>query len=402
MRYRLPVIVVLAAILAPLTPAAQVRYRVNDPGRWRPWKFTAIPSARSAAGATAAEVQAFEARLVELGQILRRAPVVAQPVGFVVGTHGYLAQYSVAPGQPAGRAVPLAGGFGFGAFSLFEYDRDGKTVREEGIATELLYFEINQIQALSYSASKPTEWGPLNTEAFIEPSTDAGFAGHPRVGTMFVIRKNPKPLWVPISLGDALQPVVPLRRDEFEHRRDAYEKQVAEFATWQTPAARAARRADWQKTAALLPNGAEFLKNMEKSDREIEPAMRERLAPGGVEAKSVAAAEREFREADAAHAALSAEERAAAACYDTTASPLAARFRAARDAPRSCRALVKPNWAYFDATLPRSAPQVVMLSMFTRCVSAQSLKETNPSGCTVNRKLVETLDWDAVRAWLDR
>lgn len=402
MRSTFPAVVVLATLLAPLTLAAQVRYRVNDPGRWRPWQFTAAPSARSAAGATAAEVQAFEARLVELGQILRRAPVVAQPVGFVVGTHGYLAQYSVAPGQPAGRAVPLAGGFGFGAFSLFEYDRDGKTVREEGIATELLYFEVNQIQALTYPASKPTEWGPLETEAFIEPSTDAGFAGHPRVGDVFVIRKNPKPLWVPFSLGDALQPVVTLRRDEFENRRGVYEKEVAEFATWQTPAARAARRADWQKTAALLPNGAEFLKNMENSDREIEAANRERLAPGGPEAKSVAAAERELREAETALAALSTDQRGAAGCYDTTAPALAARFRAAGDAPRSCRALVKPNWAYFDAKLPRSAPQVVMLGLFTRCLSTESLKETNPSGCTINRKLVETLDWDAVRTWLDR
>lgn len=403
MRSRLPVVLVLAAILAPLTLAAQVRYRVSDLGRWRPWQFTAIASARRDRGATAAEVQAFEARLVELGQILRRAPVVAQPVGFAVGTNGYLAGYSAsAPGQPAGRAVPLAGGFGFGAFSLFEYDRDGKTVREEAVATELLYFEVNQIQALTYSASKPTEWGPLDTEAFIEPSTDAGFAGHPRVGDVFVIRKNPKPLWVPFSLGDALQPVVTLRRDEFGNRRGVYEKEVAEFATWQTPAARAARRADWQKTAALLPNGAEFLKNMENSDREIEAANRERLAPGGVEAKSVAAAERELREAETTLAALSTDQRAAASCYDATAPALAARFRPAGDAPRSCRALVKPNWAYFDAKLPRSAPQVVMLGLFTRCLSAESVKETNTSGCTINRKLVETLDWDAVRAWLDR
>ena len=402
MRYRLPVVVALAAILAPLTPGAQVRYRVSDPGRWRPWQFTAVASARSAAGATAAEVKAFEARLVELGQILRRAPVVAQPVGFAEGAHGYLAQYSSAPGQPAGRAVPLAGGFGFGAFSLFEHDRDGKTVREEGIATELLYFEVNQIQALIYSASKPTEWGPLDTEAFIEPAAGASFLGHPRLGNVFVIKKNPKPLWVSFPLGDALQPVVTLRRDEFAHRRDAYEKQVAEFATWQTPAARAARRAGWQKTAAMLPNGAEFIKNMEHSDREIEAANREGLAPGGREAKSVAAAERELREAEAALAALSTDQRGAAGCYDTNASGLAARFRAADEAPRSCRALVKPNWAYFDAKLPRSAPQVVMLGLFTRCLSAESVKETNPSGCTINRKLVETLDWDAVRAWLDR
>lgn len=222
------------------------------------------------------------------------------------------------------------------------------------------------------------------------------------MGDAFVIKKNPKPLWVPTSRGDALRPVVALRRDEFETRRGVYEKQVAEFATWQTPGARAARRADWQKTAAMLPNGAEFLKNMENADREIEAASRVRLAPGGVEAKSVAAAEREFREAEAALTGVSTAQQASAVCYDPTGSALAARFRAAAGAPRSCRAIVKPNWAYFDGTLPRSAPQVVMLGLFTQCLSPDSIANTNPSGCAINRTLVETLDWDAVLAWLDR
>ena len=403
MRSSLAAVVVLATLAAPVMPAAQVRYRVNDPGRWRPWQFTAVASARRDRSATAAEVQAFEARLLELGQILRRAPVVAQPVGFVVGAHGDLAGYSAtAPGQPTGRTLPLAGGFGFGAFSLFERDSGGKVVREEGIATELLYFEVNQIQAANYSASKPTEWGPLDTEAFIEPSIGAAFAGHPRTGEVFVIRKNPKPLWVPFSLGDAVQPVLTLRRDEFEHRRADYDKQVAEFVAWQTPAARAARRADWQKSAGLMPNGAEFLTNMESSDRAIEVATRDRLAPAGPEAKSVTAAERAFREAEASLAALSAEARAAASCYDASAPALSARFRAVAGAPPSCRPLVRPNWDYFDPKLPRAAPQVVMLGLFTRCLSAEAMKETNPSGCVINRKLVETLDWDAVRAWLDR
>lgn len=403
MQFTIPAAVVCAALLVPLSVAGQVTYRLNDPGRWRPWQFTAIASARRDRAATAAEVQAFEARLVELSQIIKRAPVVAQPVGFVVGTHGYLAGYAAtAPGQPTGRAVPLAGGLGFGAFSLFETVRNGKTIVEEGIATELLYFEVNQIQGASYGAQKPAEWGALDSEAFIEPSPASAFGGHPRIGDVFPIKKNPKPLWMPFSLGESLEPVVTLRREEFEHRRDTYNKEVAEFGTWQTPAARAARRAGWEKSAGMMPNGADFLKNMEKADVEIEGATRARLAPGGTQAKSVAAAEREFREAETSLAALSQEARTAAACYDATATTLSLRFRVAVDAPPSCRALVRPNWAYFDPKLPRSAPQVVMLGLFTRCLSADSMKETNPSGCVVNRKLVETLDWDAVLAWLDR
>jgi hypothetical protein len=397
------VLAAFVAVLAPGTSGAQVRYRVDDPGRWRPWEFTAVASVRRDRAATPAEVRAFEARLVELNQILKRAPAVAQPVGFAAGTSGSMTGYAgTVSGWPPGRALPLAGGLTFGAFSLFENDRNGRTIVEEGIATEQLYFEINQIEAYVYGAQKPLEWGPIDTGAFIEPPAGAAVAGFPRVGITFVIKKNPKPLWVPFPLGEALQPIVAPRREAFEQERAVYDKQVAEFAAWQTPAARAARRAEWQKAAATMPNGAEFVKNMEKADPEIETGMKARLAPNGPAARSLATAEREWREAEAALSALSAGLRAAAACYDSQASTLAARIRALDGAPSSCRAIVTPNWDYFDAKLPRSAPQVLMLGLFTRCVSTESLKATHPSGCVVNRKLVETLDWDAVRAWLDR
>ncbi|HEY0876587.1 MAG TPA: hypothetical protein VGD94_24140 [Vicinamibacterales bacterium] len=39
----------------------------------------------------------------------------------------------------------------------------------------------------------------------------------------------------------------------------------------------------------------------------------------------------------------------------------------------------------------------------TRCLEPESLKATTPrGGCVINRALVESMDWDAVRAWLDR
>ena len=72
------------------------------------------------------------------------------------------------------------------------------------------------------------------------------------------------------------------------------------------------------------------------------------------------------------------------------------------DAPASCRALVRPNWSYFDAALPRAAPQVVMIAAFTRCLSRDAARATTRGGCVVNRALVDSMDWDAVRAWLDR
>ena len=356
-------------------------------------------------GATNAEVQAFQARLQELGAIVKRTPVVAPPIGFAAEMWGSLNSYGgTAPGQPPGRVVPLAGPLTFGAFPLIEFERGGRLVNEDlkGGETALLQFVVNQIDGSMYGTSRPQAWGAAEVEAFVEPETGAPVAGHPRIGDVFVVRKNAKPLWVPFALADALQPVLADRRVLFESRRDTYAKQMAEFAEWQTPVTRAARRADWQKTAASIPNGAEFLANMEKSDVQIESQSRTTLAPGGPEEKGVREAEREFREVEAVIGALTPEERSGPSCYDERAPTLSARLRKKEGAPPSCRALVRPNWGYFDSTLPRSAPQILMVAAYTRCLTRESMAETVRGGCVINRALVESMDWAAVRSWLDR
>jgi hypothetical protein len=200
-----------------------------------------------------------------------------------------------------------------------------------------------------------------------------------------------------------LAPIAATRRTAFEQMRDSYAREVADFTEWKSPARRAARRADWEKAAKTMPNGgAEFLAAMEKTDPQIEAANAARLAPGGPEDTRVKEAEREFQEVDALVASLSPAARNAPSCYDGSASRLADRFRALANAPRSCRPLVRPNPDYFDPKLPRSSPQVVMVSMFTRCLEPESLRSTTRGGCVINRALVESMDWDAVRAWLDR
>jgi hypothetical protein len=153
-----------------------------------------------------------------------------------------------------------------------------------------------------------------------------------------------------------------------------------------------------------MPNGgAEFLAEMEKADPQIEAANTARLGPDGPEDTRVKEAQRALQEVDTIVAGLSPDARNAPSCYDSRAGRLADRFRALANAPASCRPLVRSNPDYFDAKLPRSSPQVVMVSMFTRCLRPDSLKLTTPrGGCVINRALVESMDWDAVRAWLDR
>jgi len=372
-----------------VTVAAQVRERPTEKGPWRPWSFTAIASARQQRSATAAEVQAFDKRLQELAAIVKAAPAVSTPIGFAGELFGSLDTYqNPVPGQPAGRAVPLAGNIGFGAFPLIEYMKNGRMVNDDlkGGETELLVFAVNQIGGRMYGTSKPQGWGSADLEAFVEPASGAPVAGLVRMGEVFVVKNNPKPLWVPFAIGDALQPILIARREVFEQRRDSYAKEVAEFAEWQTPAKRAARRAA----------GAD------KADAQIEAAKKTQLAVGGPEEKGVREAERDVNEVEAILAAFSPEQRKAPSCYNQSASRLADQFRLKDGAPAACRPLVKPNWEYFDPKLPRSAPQVLMVDSFTRCLTPKSKAETHRGGCVINRALIDSMDWNAVKAWLDR
>jgi hypothetical protein len=402
MRLRLTLLSI--CICASATVIAQVRYRATETGPWRPWHFTAISSARQSRGATVAEVQAFQARLQELATIVKRAPGVTPPTGFAGELWGALSSHD--PSTGPGRAVPLAGSLSFGAFPLIEFTRNGKLVNEDlkGGETELLLFQVNDIRGHMYGTSRPDGWGSIEVDAFVEPATGAPVGDLPRIGDVFVVRKNQKPLWVPFPVADALKPIATTTRTTFEQMRDAYDKEVADFTEWKSTSRRAARRTEWQNAAKTMPNGgAGFLANMEQADSQIEAGNTARLGPGGPEDTRVKEAGRELQEVDAMIAALSPDARNAPSCYDQRASRLADRLRVLAGAPASCRPLVRPNPDYFDAKLPRSSPQVVMLSMFTRCLQPDALKVTTPrGGCVINRALVESMDWDAVRAWLDR
>jgi hypothetical protein len=362
-------------ILASIVVSAQVRYRPTETGPWRPWSFTAIASARQSRAATTAEVQAFQTGLQDLAAIVKRAPAVAQPVGFAGELWGNLDGYSPdAPSQPPGKSLPLGGALSFGAFPLIEFTRNGKLMNEDlkGGETELLRFVVNRIDMGVYSSNKPVEWSGQQVEAFVEPRTGEPVSGLPRVGDLIVLKRNGEPLWVPISIETALQPVIAERRLLFENRRDVYAKELAQLAA------------------------TNF------SDPAIERMQRTRLAPDGPEDRGVKQAERELLEATTILDALSAARRAAPSCYQPTAASLADKFRAAAGAPAACQALVKPNWGYFDSALPRSSPQVLMVASYTRCLTAQSMKETIRGGCVVNRELMSSLDWEAVKAWLNK
>lgn len=376
----------------------------KDPGVWKPWKpFYAIPSARADRGASAAEVKAFEAAMLELNAIVKRAPGVATPIGFSVETWANLNGYrNEAPGAPPGKSLPLAGGFSFGAFPIFQYERNGKMIREDTGETAILQFQVNELSGWLIGDSRPTEWSGIGeTDVYLQPLPRGEFAGIPRYGDFGVITKNPAPLWLPVSLQDALGVTMATREKSLKDLSESLAKMTASLEEWRTPAKRADRLKGYKESASYMPDGAKWLEGVPKMEQEIEAHMAADVAPTSSTAKSIAQEQAAIAAIKAYQDGLSPEQRQAPACYAKAGKDVRTQFRALPSAGASaeCQALARSNWAFLNRSLPRWAPQVVVIPDLGRCID-KPLDPTDPSGCAANRKLLETIDRQAVLDWL--
>lgn len=403
----LVVLVLIAAVAAGVPAATQTRNLPDAPGTWKPWKpFPANGDSRQAQGATPALVKAFEAELLALDAILRRAPAVASPIGFSVETWGNLNGYRVsehAPGQPPGAGRPLSGALTFGAFPIFEYERNGKTIREDTGETALQLFLVNEIARGLIDKGHVSEWGPVDTDAFLQPLANGEIAGLPRYGDGLVIARDPAALWTPLSQRAALDIVVKARQLEVDDIQQHLDTQTARLAVVRDPAWRAKQLKDAEQGASTLPNPQAFLKQIEDVIRLEEATLVKELSPTAGNGKRMVESRKALAEVTDWIAALSPAEQAAPACYAEKGATLRARFQTAPSA--GCHPLVRPNYAYFTKALPRSAPQVVIITPITRCFDTankynREATSTSPAGCRANRALIETLDKAALRAWL--
>ena len=406
-------LLLLLAGLGTVPVWSQTRSLPDAPGTWKPWKPLSTTTGAGGAkeqAATSALVKAFESELLALNAILRRATGVASPVGFSVETWGYMAGYHLseyAPGQPAAGKLPIAGGLTFGAFPIFEYQKNGKTIREDTGETALQTFLVNQIDGGLSDRGTVTDWGPLDHDAFQKPMPQGDIAGLPRYGDGLIIARDPAALWTPLPQRGALDLVVKARQlvvQGFEESMAAY---TAQLAVVRDPAYRAKRLKEAQEAATLAkmptPQAQAFIKQIEESIGVEEASLTKELSPTTGTGKNLADAKRALSEVTDWIAQLSPAELAAPACYAEKGTTLRARFTTVTSP--GCRPLVRPNYGYFNATLPRSAPQVVIITGIKRCFDTADkynleANSPSPSGCRANRALVETMDKDAIRAWV--
>ena len=156
-----------------------------------------------------------------------------------------------------------------------------------------------------------------------------------------------------------------------------------------------ARIAEYKKIAPLQKDPA-YVDKMMKVEAAQEKSAATLLPPITAAKAIVAKSEQQLAAARATAAGLSAEEKASPACYARDSESLA-RFRRA-PAP-ACDPLVRANWKLFDPTLPRSAPQVLVIWNFERCIVPGDASPHN-GGCAANKRLLESIDKAALLAWL--
>ena len=326
-----------------VTAAAGGRYLAGEPGSWSKWNFRTYEFSTKLASRD--EANALGEQLRSLDEILRRTPPADQPVGYRCESWGTGATHmNDVPGRPKLAEMPLWGGVTFGAFALFEYERNGQWIRDKGGETELMTFTVNNLQPRLLSHDQiPDDWRDLNTDAFLIPEQTGTVGSFPRYGDYIVIKKKPDPLWLPLSMDTALR--------------------------LSAESARKSLRAAEESKYSTTENRRQLADVANRLDARI--------------------------------AALSAADRTAAACWIRDYQmPIEDRIQKVGSA--RCIPVGIPNWKFFDLRLPRSAPQVVLVTSIGRCYEPARLGKPDEvaGGCSVNRAILEAIDRQALMNWL--
>ena len=187
-RFWLGVLLLLGAVVGGVPAWSQTRHLPDAPGTWKPWKplstTTGAGGAREQA-ATPALVKAFEAELLALNAILRRATGVASPVGFSVETWGSSSDTKCPSTRRVSRRRQIADRgrihvWRVPHFRVPEERQDHPRGHRRNGASGI---SINQIGRGLIDSGSVADWGSLDTDAFPKPMPQGEIAGLPATAT---------------------------------------------------------------------------------------------------------------------------------------------------------------------------------------------------------------------------
>lgn len=393
---------------------ATLRLATQRKGKWDTWRMYARPgNGGQVVPLSAAEAVQVEGHLREIAQVVESTP-------YAQAQRGWYASRSVAwirtrfpTALFALGKLPVRSYYSLYPFHLMDAltTRNGvqQWFPEWSQETIPIEYSVNgtipgPARGAVYQEDIPGD--PVQWYAGEEP--DGSFHGFPVYGGEVVIARKGRALFKKVSLTRAVEKFLPLYQVDVktaEERLRAHQQRLAETnSTAFAQEALSAFEREYGSWKTTRPADYEFRRKtrLEWVDRMRNEA-REQATPreGTAEGNWYWEPKR----------ALEAVERLAnqgggnqAACFEAT-PPGTALYRAkghirAAVGGGNCKPLMEPDPEYFDAALPRTAPQLIRIGRVDRCIDLKSGAPTDraaesmiPHGCTVHRALWAEMDW---------
>jgi hypothetical protein len=361
----------LAVILLTAAPAPgaqdEIRTLANEPGKWQPWTCgTLSQNDIKSYGLTLSDVNAFMTRLRQIAEVFRSSPVWNPPIGVDPSLSGSLFM-PWTPSPAAKKNQPIAGTIMMGSFDHYEVIRHkgGREQHERYVGEETSHIMIDV--NLLPKGDGVNMLGDKEGEFYEEPVRTADINGFPTYGDRLIIVKNGRPVWTPVSRERYLKAFIAKRRPEAANAERYIADQRKQYEAFVAPDAYAARQAKYKAAVdKMAPKGAaaaEHERRYWERDEADTLAQLKRGSSHDPKDSSFAGVIAGLKAAEEQLASMSPVDRSGPACLledlrDPTKSGLVA-----MGTPQ-CKPLVGKNPNFFDPSLPRSVPQIIVVDRF--------------------------------------
>ncbi len=360
-------VMMLTAVPSPGAQKATTRTLSNEPGTWRPWTCGGhSASDLKLLGFTQSDAEAFKTRLQQIAEIFRKSPVWNPPMGVDPSLTGSLYGVSVYPSSAKKlKNHPIAGSIMMGSFEHVEVVRTtgGREQRERHIGDETVHiiFNVNLLPKGGGVNMLRDDEG----EFYEELVRTADIGGFPIYGDMLVITKNGQPVWTPVSRERYLKAFIAKRRPDAANAEIYIADQQKKLDAFIAPDASAARQAKYKaaidKMASKGAAAVEHERRYWERDEADNLAVLKRGASRDPKVSPLAGVIAGVKAAEEQLAAMPPAERNAPACLLDAGSDMTKSGLVATGTPK-CVPLVGKNPNFFDQQLPRSVPQIIVVS----------------------------------------
>lgn len=379
---------------------------------------------------TAAERQQMSATLDALTAIFKATPTGSNGEGFWVNesrTLDYFDPFVLPEKTPLGK-FPLV--YESGLFPSYHEDieSNGKWRLSVDVETESVYYHFNRLPGSIDESQLLTEARPGDRPPeplYLRPRATATWKGRPIYeGQVLVVAREGRDPWAPVPLARALQAAMgsfEKDRKTAEDRLAGYKKTLDEVMApaWEAQKREAFEKANGELRTTRPSNYGARLRALDNEIAVLRQQAQDNANPpkdakGSWYWNPVDA----HAEASRRLASLSPEEAAGPACFVELPATERSNGRFTiggsiipESSAPGCRQIVRTNWEYFDLTLPRTAPQILIVRNFGRCakVSGDQLEsapvtrwDAPPQGCVQHAQMWREADWDAFAALVRR